>query len=173
MEQGRELSVLKEKIDATQEIGVANCVLDGQMAMGLAGLNGRIKLLEKQGRFLLDQQEQDSNMWHNVMFNLCEEVQEGEEKMTTLQDLLDVQRKLNQQLCLRGSSRDDRCSQGGSSGEEEKTGDEGVGWAEGGVCQAEGDGLLDYCFFEPSEPRDSNQGYPRCFLASDHGVIGR
>ena len=39
-------------------------------------------------------------MWHNVMFNLCEEVWEGEEKMTTLQDLLDVQRKSNQQLCL-------------------------------------------------------------------------
>ena len=84
----------------TQEIGVGNCVLDGQMAMGLAGLNGYVKILEKQGRFLLDWQEQDSNTWHNVMFNLCEEIWEGEEKMTTLQDLLDVQRKLNQQLCL-------------------------------------------------------------------------
>ena len=39
-------------------------------------------------------------MWHNVTFNLCEEVREGEEKITTLQDLLDVQRKSNQQLCL-------------------------------------------------------------------------
>ena len=61
LEQGQELSTLKEKIDATQEIGVANHVLDGQTAMGLAGLNGRIELLEKQGRFLLDRQEQDSN----------------------------------------------------------------------------------------------------------------
>ena len=40
LEQGWELSALKEKIDMTQEIGVANRVLDGQMAMGLAGLNG-------------------------------------------------------------------------------------------------------------------------------------
>ena len=100
MEQGQELSALKEKIDATQEIGVANCVLDGQTAMGLAGLNGRVKLLEKQGRFLLDRQEQESNVWHNMAFNLCEEVQEGEEKIAHLQDLLDVQRKSNQQLCL-------------------------------------------------------------------------
>ena len=84
----------------TQEIGVASHVLDGQTAMGLAGLDGHVELLEKQGRFLLDQQEQDSNMWHNVAFNLCEEVWEGEEKVTTLQDLLDIQRKLNQQLCL-------------------------------------------------------------------------
>ena len=100
MEQGRELSTLKEKIDATQEIGVTNHVLDSQMAMELAGLDGRVELLERQGKFLLDQQEQDSNVWHNVAFNLCEEVQEGEEKMTTLQDLLEVQRKANQQLCL-------------------------------------------------------------------------
>ena len=100
LEQGWELSALKEKIDATQEIGVANCVLDGQTAMGLAGLDGRVKILEKQGRFLLDQQEQESNAWHNVVFNLREEVQEGEEKVATLQDLLDVQRKSNQQLCL-------------------------------------------------------------------------
>ena len=84
----------------TQEIGVANCVLDGQTAMGLAGLDGHVKLLEKQGRFLLDRQEQDSNTWHNIAFNLCEEVQEGEEKVATLQDLLDVQRKSNQQLCF-------------------------------------------------------------------------
>ena len=100
LEQGWELSVLKEKIDTTQEIGVANHVLDGQTAMGLAGLDGHIKLLEKQGRFLLDRQEQDSNMWHNVAFNLREEILEGEEKVAHLQDLLDVQRKSNQQLCL-------------------------------------------------------------------------
>ena len=68
--------------------------------MGLAGLDGCVELLEKQGRFLLDWQEQDSNAWHNVVFNLCEEVQEGEEKMAHLQDLLDVQRRSNQQLCL-------------------------------------------------------------------------
>ena len=100
LEQGRELSALKEKIDMTQEIGVANRVLDGQTAMGLAGLDGHAKLLEKQGRFLLDRQEQDSNAWHNVAFNLCEEVWEGEEKVAILQDLLVVQRKSNQQLCL-------------------------------------------------------------------------
>ena len=68
--------------------------------MGLAGLDGRVELLEKQGRFLLDQQEQESNAWHNVAFNLREEVQEGEEKVVRLQDLLDIQRKSSQQLCL-------------------------------------------------------------------------
>ena len=68
--------------------------------MGLASLNRCVELLEKQGRFLLDWQEQDSNVWHNVAFNLHEEVREGEGKMAILQDLLDVQRKSNQQLCL-------------------------------------------------------------------------
>ena len=63
-------------------------------------LDGHVELLEKQGRFLLNRQEQDSNMWHNVAFNLREEVREEEEKMVHLQDLLDVQRKSNQQLCL-------------------------------------------------------------------------
>ena len=99
-----------------QETGVTNRILDGQTAMGLAGLDGRVKLLEKQGRFLLDRQEQDSNAWHNIAFNLCEEVWEGEEKVATLQDLLDIQRKSNQQLCLSfngASLRDDCCSQGG------------------------------------------------------------
>ena len=100
LEQGWELSALKEKIDATQEIGVANHVLDGQTAMGLAGLDGCVKLLEKQGRFLLDQQEQDSNAWHNIVFTLHEEVLEGEGKVAHLQDLLDIQRKSSQQLCL-------------------------------------------------------------------------
>ena len=100
LEQSRELSALKEKIDTTQEIGVANRVLDGQTAMGLAGLNGCVELLEKQGRFLLDRQEQESNAWHNVAFNLREEVLEGEGKVARLQDLLDVQRKSNQHLCL-------------------------------------------------------------------------
>ena len=100
MEQGQEPSTLKEKVDAMQEMGVANRVLDGQMATGLASLDGRVELLEKQGRFLLDRQEQDSNAWHNVTFNLHEEVREGEEKMAHLQDLLGVQRRLNQQLCL-------------------------------------------------------------------------
>ena len=84
----------------TQEIGVANRVLDGQTAMGLAGLDGHVELSEKQGRFLLDQQEQDSNGWHNVAFHLREEVLEGEGKVAHLQDLLDVQRRSNQQLCL-------------------------------------------------------------------------
>ena len=49
---------------------------------------------------MLDRQEQDSNAWHNVTFNLREEVLEGEGKVAHLQDLLDVQRKSNQQLCL-------------------------------------------------------------------------
>ena len=83
-----------------QETGVTNHILDGQTAMGLASLDGHVELLEKQGRFLLDQQEQDSNAWHNVAFNLREEVQEGEEKVAHLQDLLDIQQKSNQQLCL-------------------------------------------------------------------------
>ena len=100
LEQGQELSALKEKIDVTQEIGVANHVLDGQTAMGLAGLDGCVELLEKQGRFLLYRQEQDSNAWHNIAFNLREEVLEGEGKVAHLQDLLDIQRKSNQQLCL-------------------------------------------------------------------------
>ena len=57
-----------------QETGVANRILDGQTAMGLASLDGHVELLEKQGRFLLDQQEQNSNAWHNIAFNLHEEV---------------------------------------------------------------------------------------------------
>ena len=57
-----------------QETGVTNHVLDGQTVMGLASLNGRVELLEKQGRFLLDWQEQDSNAWHNISLNLHEEV---------------------------------------------------------------------------------------------------
>ena len=100
LEQGRELSALKEKINVTQEIGVTNRVSDGQTAMGLASLNGCVEFLEKQGRFLLDWQEQESNAWHNVAFNLREEVLEGEGKIACLQNLLDVQRKSNQQLCL-------------------------------------------------------------------------
>ena len=98
---------MKEKIDATQEIGVANRVLDGQTAMGLASLDGHVELLEKQGRFLLDRQEQESNTWHNVAFNLHEEVLEGEGKIACLQDLLDIQRKSSQQLCL--SFNEARC----------------------------------------------------------------
>ena len=79
-----------------QETDVANHILDGQTAMGLASLNGHVELLEKQGKFLLDRQEQDSNAWHNIAFNLREEVREGEEKVVHLQDLLGVQRKSNQ-----------------------------------------------------------------------------
>ena len=66
----------------------------------MATLNGRVEVLEKQGSFLLDRQEQESNAWHNVVFNLYEEIQEGEQKVAILQDLLDVQRKSSQQLCL-------------------------------------------------------------------------
>ena len=100
LEQGRELSALREKVNAVQDTGVINRILDNQTAQGMATLDGRVKTLEKQGRFLLDRQEQDSNAWHNVAFNLREEVQEGEQKVAVLQDLLDVQRRLNQQLCL-------------------------------------------------------------------------
>ena len=100
LEQGRELSALKEKVNAAQDTGVANRVLDNQTALGLASLDGRVETLEGQGRFLLDRQEQESNAWHNVAFNLREEVQEGEQKIATLQDLLDVQRRSSQQLCL-------------------------------------------------------------------------
>ena len=57
-----------------QETGVTNHILDGQTAMGLASLDGHVELLEKQGRFLLDWQEQDSNAWHNISFNLHAEV---------------------------------------------------------------------------------------------------
>ena len=78
LEQGQELSALREKIDAAQDTGVANCVLDNQTALGLASLDGRVEVLEKQGSFLLDRQEQESNAWHNIAFNLREEVQEGE-----------------------------------------------------------------------------------------------
>ena len=87
-------------MDATQEAGIANRILNNQTALGLSTLDGRVEVLERQGRFLLNQQEQESNTWHNIMFNLCEEVQEGERKTAILQDLLDVQRRLNQQLCL-------------------------------------------------------------------------
>ena len=100
LEQGRELSTLKEKVNAAQDTGVANHILNNQTALGLASLDGRIETLEGQGRFLLDRQEQDSNAWHNVAFNLHKEVQEGEQKIATLQDLLNVQRRSSQQLCL-------------------------------------------------------------------------
>ena len=39
-------------------------------------------------------------MWHNIAFNLHEEIQEGEQKTVALQGLLDIQWKSNQQLCL-------------------------------------------------------------------------
>ena len=96
LEQGRELSALREKVDAVQDMGVANCILDNQTAQGMAILDGHVEVLEKQGSFLLDQQEQESNAWHNIAFNLCEEIQEGEQKVAGLQDLLDVQRRSNQ-----------------------------------------------------------------------------
>ena len=83
-----------------QDTGVTNRILDNQTAQGMSTLDGRIEVLEKQGSFLLDQQEQESNAWHNVVFNLHEEIQEGEQKVAILQDLLDVQRRSNQQLCL-------------------------------------------------------------------------
>ena len=89
------MSALREKVDAVQDTGVTNRILDNQTAQGMATLDGHVKTLEKQGRFLLDRQEQDSNAWHNLTFNLREEIQEGEQKVTVLQDLLDVQRRSN------------------------------------------------------------------------------
>ena len=99
LEQEQELNTLKEKVDAAQETGVANCVLDNQTALGLATLNGHVEVLERQGRFLLDQQEQDSNAWHNVVYNLCEEVKEVKRGTAVVKDLLNIQRRSNQQLC--------------------------------------------------------------------------
>ena len=48
LEQGRELSTLKEKVEAAQDTGVANRILDNQTALGLATLNGRVEVLERQ-----------------------------------------------------------------------------------------------------------------------------
>ena len=101
LEQGRELSALKEKVDKTQDIEVANCVLDNQTAMGLSTLDGRVEVLERQGEFLLDWQEQDSNAWHNVSYGLHEEIGELENKTALLQDQLAIQQKANQEICLR------------------------------------------------------------------------
>ena len=63
LEQGRELSALKEKVDVVQDTGVANCILDNQTAQEMATLDGCVEVLEKQGSFLLDRQEQESNHW--------------------------------------------------------------------------------------------------------------
>ena len=46
LEQGRELSALREKIDTVQDTGVANCILDNQTAQGMATLDGCIKVLD-------------------------------------------------------------------------------------------------------------------------------
>ena len=54
LEQGRELSALKTKVDGIQEVGIANRTLDNQTAMGLSSLDGRVEILERQGSFLLD-----------------------------------------------------------------------------------------------------------------------
>ena len=70
LEQGQELSALREKINTIQDTGVTNRILDNQTAQGMATLNGHVEVLEKQGSFLLDRQEQESNAWHNVAFNL-------------------------------------------------------------------------------------------------------
>ena len=99
LEHGQELNALKEKVDAAQETGVTNRVLDNQTALRLATLDRRVEVLERQGRFLLDRQEQDSNTWHNIMYNLREEVEEAKREMAIVKDLLNVQRRSNQQLC--------------------------------------------------------------------------
>ena len=86
---------VREKIDAVQDTGVANHILDNQTAQGMATLDGHVEVLETQGSFLLDRQEQESNAWHNIAFNLREEIQEGEQKVAVFQDLLNVQRRSN------------------------------------------------------------------------------
>ena len=40
LEQGRELSALREKVDAVQDTGVASRILDNRTALGLASLDG-------------------------------------------------------------------------------------------------------------------------------------
>ena len=72
------------------------CEKGEKRGVDTVGAGQRVETLEGQGRFLLDRQEQDSNAWHNIAFNLREEVQEGEQKIAALQDLLDVQRKSSQ-----------------------------------------------------------------------------
>ena len=95
----QELRVMKEKLDATQETRIVNRTLNNQTTQGLATLDGCVEVLERQGSFLLDSQEQDSNGWHNVTYNLCEEVEEAKRETTVIKDLLNVQRRSNQQLC--------------------------------------------------------------------------
>ena len=96
LEQGRELSALKEKVDKARDIEVANRVLDNQTAMGLSSLDGRVGVLERQGEFLLDRQEQDNNAWTNVSYRLKTDMEELEEHFNTRLDLL---RRSQQSLC--------------------------------------------------------------------------
>ena len=84
------------KLEEVQETGVANRVLDNQTAMGLSTLDGRIEVLERQGAFLLDRQEQDNNAWTNVSYGLKTDIQEVEEHFNTCLDLL---RLSQQSLC--------------------------------------------------------------------------
>ena len=83
-------------MDKTQEIEIANCVLDNQTAMGLSTLDGRVEVLERQGEFLLDQQERDHNAWTNVSYGLKTDIEESEERFNTRLDLL---RRSQQSLC--------------------------------------------------------------------------
>ena len=92
----QELRVMKEKLDATQETRIVNHTLNNQTTQGLATLDRCVEVLERQGSFLLDSQEQDSNGWHNVTYNLCEEVEEVKRETTIIKDLLNVQRRSNQ-----------------------------------------------------------------------------
>ena len=69
LEQGQELSALKEKVDATQETGVTNHILDNQTALGLATLDGHVEVLDTGGE----------GLWKRVFtcwehFRLCHKV---------------------------------------------------------------------------------------------------
>ena len=83
-------------MDKTREIETANRVLDNQTAMGLSTLDGRVEVLERQGEFLLDRQEQDNNAWTNVSYGLKTDIEESEERFNTR---LDVLRRSQQSLC--------------------------------------------------------------------------
>ena len=93
---GQNCNTLKEKLDAAQEVGVANHVLDNQMVLSLGTLDGHVGVLENQRVFLLDCQEQDSNASTNVSYSLKTNIQEVEECSNTQLVLL---RQSQQSLC--------------------------------------------------------------------------
>ena len=93
LEQGRELSALKTKVDGIQEVGITNRTLDNQTAMGLSSLDGRVEVLERKGAFLLDRQEQDNNAWTNVSYGLRTEIDEVKKESNRRIDLQEQARR--------------------------------------------------------------------------------